>query len=391
MLSVHLVVAPFLRLRIQVLFFTESTMGPFLLFFVAMATASPVKRQEDFYGLLDLNGDNRLSKNEVLASMIMDQAIFAMDPDGDGFFSILQIFQLTDDPNIFPLLDTNSDGRVSYDEVRQGTNMARIFDREDSNGDGFLDGPEAEKMVFIYVEVITRGQGFMSRDMMDTNGDQVLSKDEVLNAMSLDQVFAATDDDRDGHYSQQQIVDSFGVMTYQMMDDNMDGAVSFGEFRKVIDMGGIFDFFDADASGSLEGDEQNSLIGVYNLVLNVGAAWITDPALDTDGDGKLSKQEVMNAMTLDQIMAANDENGDSQFTEIELLSFFDRDYVMRMDADGDGFVTFAEMRAVIDVGPYFDYCDADGSGFLEGLEQNKVVLLYYSILAYQQNNGVNTN
>ncbi|XP_066266683.1 uncharacterized protein [Branchiostoma lanceolatum] len=365
-------------------------MGPFLLFFVAMATASPVKRQEDFFGLMDLNGDNRLWRSEVMASMTMDQAIFAMDPDGDGFFNILQVYQLTDDPNIFPLLDTNSDGRVSYDEVRQGTNMARIFDREDTNGDGFLEGPEAEKMVLIYAEVIVSGRGFMSRDMIDTNGDQVLSKDEMLNAMSQDQVFAATDLDRDGHYTQLQIEGNFGATIYQTMDVNADAEVSFGEFRKVMDMGGLFDFFDADASGSLEGDEQNSMIGVYNLVLNAEAAWITDPTLDTDGDGKLSKQEVMNVMTLDQIMAANDENADGQFTEIELLSFFDRDYFMRMDADGDGLVTFAEMRAVVDVGPYFDYCDADGSGFLEGLEQNKVVLLYYSILAYQQNNGVNT-
>ncbi|CAH1245711.1 Hypp7588 [Branchiostoma lanceolatum] len=366
-------------------------MGPFLLFFVAIATASPVKRQEDFYGLLDLNGDNRLSKNEVLASMIMDQAIFAMDPDGDGFFNILQVYQLTDDPNIFPLLDTNSDGRVSYDEVRQGTNMARIFDREDTNGDGFLDGPEAAKMLFIYVEVITRGQGFMSRDMMDTNGDQVLSKVEVLNAMTLDQVFAATDEDRDGHYTQQQLEDSFDVMTYQLMDANLDGKVSFGEFRKVMNMGAVFDFFDKDASGSLAGDEQNSMIGVYNLVLNAGADWFTDPALDTDGDGKLSKREVENSMTLERIMAANDQDGDGQFTELDILSFFDRAYFLRMDADGDGLVTFAEMRAVIDVGTFFDYCDADGSGFLESLEQYKVIALYYSVVNYDQNNGVNTN
>ncbi|XP_066266687.1 uncharacterized protein [Branchiostoma lanceolatum] len=229
----------------------------------------------------------------------------------------------------------------------------------------------------------------MSRDMMDTNGDQILSKDEVLNAMTLDQVFAATGD-REGHYTQQEMVDAFDLMTYQMMDVNLDGKVSFGEFRKVMNMGGVFDFFDKDGSGSLEGDEQNSLIGVYNLVLNAGADWFTDPALDTDGDGKLSKQEVMDAMTLDQIMVATDEDSDGQFTEIELLSFFDRDYVMRMEADGDGFVTFAEMRAVVDVGPYFDYCDTDGSGFLEGLEQSRVVGLYFSVLNYQQNNGVNT-
>ena len=42
-----------------------------------------------------------------------------------------------------------------------------------------------------------------------------------------------------------------------------------------------------------------------------------------------------------------------------------------MDADGDGFVTFDEMRAVIDVGSYFDYLDADGTvSMLSAVEAN---------------------
>ncbi|XP_078613651.1 uncharacterized protein LOC144883199 [Branchiostoma floridae x Branchiostoma japonicum] len=358
-------------------------MGPFILFFVAMVAASPVKRQEDLFGQLDLDRDGRLSKQEILSIITLEQAILALDHDGDGFYTSLQVFQLTNDPNTFPMFDVNNDGMVSYEEIRQGTNMVRIFDREDVDGSGYLEGPEADKMVYIYAEILIHGLAFVSRDQMDTNGDQALSKDEVMRAMTLDQIFAAADDDGDGHLSQLQIEVTFDAPTFQMLDDNMDGKVSFGELRKAMDLGDVFDFFDSDADGLLQGQEQNQMIGVYNLIINVGSAYMTDPLLDTDGDGKLSKDEVTNAMTLEQILVSNDAlDGDGQFTEIEILSFFDRDYFMRMDADGDGFVTFDEMRAVIDVGSYFDYCDANGSGFLESLEQYKVVGLYYTILAF---------
>ncbi|XP_078695170.1 uncharacterized protein LOC144924094 [Branchiostoma floridae x Branchiostoma belcheri] len=365
-------------------------MGPFILFFVAMATASPVRRQSTF-GIMDLDGDGRLSKSEVLASMTLDQAILAVDHDGDGFFSPLQVFQLTDDAQIFHVLDADHDGRVSYDEVRAGTNMARIFDREDTNMDGYLDGPEADKIVFIFTEVFTHGLWYYSRDQIDADGDQLLSKDEVLNAITLDQVFAAADDDQDGAFSQVQMEVTFNPVTFQMLDANADGKVSFGEFRKVMDMGDVYDFNDMDGSGFLEDPEQRSIVGVYNLIQNVGAAFPADPNLDTDGDGKLSKQEVMSAMTLEQIMLANDADADGKFSEIDILSYFSRDYFARMDADGDGFVTFAEMRAVIDVGSFFDYCDADGNGFLESLEQYKVIALYYPILFYDFSNTAGTN
>eukprot|EP00058_Branchiostoma_floridae_P007390 XP_002592878.1 hypothetical protein BRAFLDRAFT_117742 [Branchiostoma floridae] len=346
-------------------------MGPFILFFIAMVAASPVKRQEDLFGLLDLDGDGRLSRNEVLSSIIIDQALLALDSDGDGFFTGIQIFELTGNPNDFPMFDADNDGKVSYDEVRQGTNMLRVFDRFDADDNGFLEGPEAAVIVFIYSQII-------------------LSRDEVLNALTLTQVLVAADDDNDGAFTQQQIENVFGAQNFQILDDNMDGVVSFGEFRKVFDLGDVFDFFDSDADGVLTGVEQNSIIGVYNLILNLRDAIPADPLLDTNSDGQLSKDEVVNAMTFDQIMVANDADGDGQFTELEVLSFFDRVYFRRMDVNGDGFVTFDEMRAVIDVGSYFDYLDADGNGFLDGLEQFNVVALYYNVLAYQQANGVNT-
>ncbi|XP_035694163.1 uncharacterized protein LOC118428258 isoform X1 [Branchiostoma floridae] len=383
-------IASFLRLLIQFLFFSKSTMGPFILFFIAMVAASPVKRQEDLFGLLDLDGDGRLSRNEVLSSIIIDQALLALDSDGDGFITGIQIFELTGNPNDFPMFDANNDGKVSYDEIRQGTNMLRVFDRFDADDNGFLEGPEAAVIVFIYSQIVNAGLAFLSRDQMDTNGDQILSRDEVLNALTLTQVLVAADDDNDGAFTQQQIENVFGAQNFQILDDNMDGVVSFGEFRKVFDLGDVFDFFDSDADGVLTGVEQNSIIGVYNLILNLRDAIPADPLLDTNSDGQLSKDEVVNAMTFDQIMVANDADGDGQFTELEVLSFFDRVYFRRMDVNGDGFVTFDEMRAVIDVGSYFDYLDADGNGFLDGLEQFNVVALYYNVLAYQQANGVNT-
>ncbi|XP_078613645.1 uncharacterized protein LOC144883194 [Branchiostoma floridae x Branchiostoma japonicum] len=365
-------------------------MGPFILFFVAIVAASPVKRQENVFGLLDLDGDGRLSGNEVLSSIIFDQAIQALDADGDGFITGIQIFELTGDPNVFPQLDLNGDGKVSYDEIRQGTNMLRIFTRFDADGNGFLEGPEADRVVAIYSQIVNGGLAFLSRDQIDTNGDQVLSRDEIMNALVLTQVLVAADDDNDGAFSQQQIENVFGAQTFQILDDNMDGVVTFGEFRKVFDLGDVFDFFDSDGDGVLTGAEQNSLIGIYNLVSNLQDAIPADPLLDTNGDGLLSKPEVTNAMTIDQVLVANDADGDGQFTEIEILSFFNRDLFQRMDANGDGIVTFDEIRAVIDVGSYFDLLDANGDGFLNGVEQFSVVALYYNVLAYQQANGVNT-
>jgi hypothetical protein len=102
------------------------------------------RRAERFTRLYDLNGDGKVTVDEING----DQARMfgAMDLDGDKALSIEEMrrrgrsLQLWRTVSMFDLLDVNGDGRISVDEIQGPTR--RWFARHDANKDGILSADE---------------------------------------------------------------------------------------------------------------------------------------------------------------------------------------------------------------------------------------------------------
>jgi Ca2+-binding EF-hand superfamily protein len=75
----------------------------------------------------------------------------------------------------FSLLDTNGDGSVSLDEIK--AEQARLIGAADLNGDGKLSVDEFRRRGWWFQKLHTT----TLFDLMDTNGDQELTADEVSN------------------------------------------------------------------------------------------------------------------------------------------------------------------------------------------------------------------
>jgi hypothetical protein len=75
----------------------------------------------------------------------------------------------------FSLLDTNGDGSVSLDEIK--AEQARLIGAADLDGDGKLSVDEFRRRGWWFQKLQTT----TLFDLMDANGDQVLTADEVAN------------------------------------------------------------------------------------------------------------------------------------------------------------------------------------------------------------------
>ena len=90
----------------------------------------------------------------------------------------------------FRLLDTNGDGKVSLGEIK--AEQARLVGAADLNGDGKLSVDEFRRRGWWFQKLHTT----TLFDLMDANGDQVLSADEISNPSA--RWFKRYDKDADG-------------------------------------------------------------------------------------------------------------------------------------------------------------------------------------------------
>ncbi|XP_066266946.1 calcium-binding protein LPS1-beta-like [Branchiostoma lanceolatum] len=247
-------------------------MAPFLLLFVALATASPVKRQT---GGLDVNGDGLISYDEVFHAMSLHEALVALDRDGDGFLYLPQIIELWGSGDKFYELNIDGDDHLTFREIENGMTLQDFYNQFDFNGDGTLDVAESYQLEYIY-ETINN----VVDDPLDSDGDGKLSKLEVLSHMTYGEVLTALDADGDGSMTPAELMVLFGNKTADWVaaqDDNGDGVVSTGEaHHHHMKLENVFDIVDLDGSTYLEAGEDAGFYIVWDIILNMPS---TDPII----------------------------------------------------------------------------------------------------------------
>ncbi|CAH1245713.1 Hypp7589 [Branchiostoma lanceolatum] len=354
-------------------------MAPFLILFVALASASPVRRQTD---VLDINADGLISYDEVFHAMTLHDALVALDIDGDQFLYLPQIVELFGDGSIFYQLNNNGDDHLSFGEVQHGLTLREFFDLFDKNGDGMLDATESYQMNYIY-NTIKNPDAAIS-NLLDANGDGKLSKLEVLGAMTLDESMIAMDMDGDGFFTVQELAPIFGndtQVTFDRLDANMDGKLSYDEVTSATSLDRIFDFYDLDGDGYLTGSETDGIYYVYNAILTNPI--LVHGGLDADGDGKLSLAEVELVMNVHEVLVALDDDGDNHFSLQEFVAHIgDETLFNALDHNHDMTLSFGELHT-IGMDTIFNKYDKDGSGFLEGHEADEMLIVYDMVMAGQ--------
>jgi Ca2+-binding EF-hand superfamily protein len=117
-----------------------------------MPSEGPAGRLPLLFGVLDTDGDRRLSASEIEHAA---EALKKLDKDGDGFVDLAELFPQRPPAgapggNLEAMLqrwkaaDTDGDGKLSEEEAPQG--LKQNFKRLDANSDGQLDEQELRQM-----------------------------------------------------------------------------------------------------------------------------------------------------------------------------------------------------------------------------------------------------
>ncbi|XP_019644963.1 PREDICTED: uncharacterized protein LOC109485733 isoform X4 [Branchiostoma belcheri] len=332
---------------------------------------------------LDANGDGQVTQQEATQGIHFNQALHAIDSDGDGSLTQTQALQFLDH-HYFNSLDTNHDHELSIDEISAGMTLNQLFNIHDHDNDGVLTGSEADGFQFLWNAVHGHGHNRRQATGIDADGDGLISRPEVHNVMTLQNALVALDAvDGDHGFTEQETTDFFGDSTlYAQWNTNGDDHLSFGEVHHAITLDGMFDWFDTNGDGFLEGAEADKVVYVYDLMVAQGihhGNFRNHHELDANNDAHISKPEVMNAFTLEQALVALDTNGDMQFTVDDALQFIDHHYFNVLDTNHDHVIDFNEILTGTTLSELFDFYDENSDGFLYGTEADIMIYVYNEI------------
>merc|ERR1711874_833817 len=331
----------------------------------------------------DADGDGQITRNEMKNGMRCSDAeldiIYALgDLDGDGEISVgefirvmspstaaaLQRFRNTfacieDVCSAFRVIDSNNDGALNKKELAEGMNsfgkefvaseIESVFSLADVNSDGEICYDEFVAMMFPAAATAlakfrkhhrTLKNAKHAFDSYDIDGDGEITYEELVGGMG-------------GDYSANEISAIFA-----MGDTDQDGKISFLEFSKIM-------------LPSCQ-DAMNKFWKCFKTVSSVKDAF---KKFDADGDGQISRQEVMQGasscglkLSADEvdtlfILGDKDNNGQIDFSEsAEIMipsaperiaklrkCFRNRSEIesafRRFDTNKDGAISFDEMKA----------------------------------------------
>jgi len=161
---------------------------------------------------------------------------------------------------------------------------------------------------------------------------------------------------------------------FARLDSNSDGAVDQDELKSalsqksddglLVNLSKQFGDLDSDASGSLSAEEMTAMAPPpppNDQAPNTDLADALISALDTDGDGAISSDELSNGLTSagsNQIFSALDKNKDGTVSQDELTASLtppppppqqtsSDELFSQLDADGDGSISETELSSAL--------------------------------------------
>ncbi len=308
---------------------------------------------ELLFPLVDLNGDDKLSKDEVRSiypdidnllsqyQLSLDMIYLMVDTNRDGGFSVDELVttltllgpQLGIDPNnLIAEIDTNGDLMLSYEEVAQYVSPEQ-FAYVDSNGNGVIDCNDINSITIppidwegelppIELDPCQIGPIILQNfSLIDVNADGKITIEDVNNILTVQLPIPADPE-------------TFNELL-MMFDIDADSAITPDEIQTIID---------ALCNGAIEG-EPVPVEGEYNVP--------TDPCviaplvlqyfsyLDTNGDGKITLDEVLNIIIIMDQMPAIYPSPIP--TDPELI----KQIFAELDLDSDNAITREELQTII--------------------------------------------
>lgn len=195
----------------------------------------------------------------------------ALDANGDG---TLDAGEIDAAPKALAKLDKNGDGQLSADEIRPAFPQGR-----DRGGPEGRDrrGPEGEGGGNVIEETVKTLMAF------DANGDGKLSKAELPERMQG--LFDRADENKDGFLTIDEIRKLATAQAAPAGQGDREGRRGDGPGREMnfIRMDPVFAAIDTNGDGILSAEEiRNSATSIRKL--------------DIDGDGKVTREELLTAM-----------------------------------------------------------------------------------------------